>query len=202
MKNLAKHCLTIFETAILDYHVYDDENKPCKNPFTVGTFDHTLYLKNWIDTIQWHLEDIIRDPYINPDAGISIKRRIDRLNQERTNTVEHIDKYLYEKYKGITPQKDATINTESLGWAIDRLSILALKIYHVRAELNRADASLEHRRVCNDRLKILTIQRKELLAALNWLVKDIESGRKHIRVYSQLKMYNDVEFNPILYGKQ
>ncbi|MCF0196198.1 MAG: DUF4254 domain-containing protein, partial [Bacteroidaceae bacterium] len=161
--------------------------------------EHDLYLKCWIDTVQWHFEDIIRDPHIDPVEALTLKRRIDRSNQDRTDLVETIDSYFYTKYHQITPAPDATINTESPAWAVDRLSILALKIYHMKEQVERPDATPEHRATCQAKLDVLLQQRTDLSAAIDQLLADIEAGRKYMKVYKQMKMYNDPSTNPVLY---
>lgn len=191
----------IFERAIADYHVTDNVDTPIQNPFPTGTIESDLYLKCWIDTVQWHFEDIIRDPEINPVAALTLKRRIDRSNQDRTDLVETIDSYFYTRFHDITPQPDATINTESPAWAIDRLSILALKIYHMREQVERTDASVEHRATCQKKLDVLLEQQVDLSTAIDQLLADIEAGRKWMKVYKQMKMYNDPSTNPVLYNK-
>jgi hypothetical protein len=192
----------IFNQAIADYHVKDNIDTPINNPFTIGSIENILYLKNWIDTVQWHFEDIIRDPNIDPVAGMNLKHRIDKSNQDRTDLVEQIDSYFLDKYKDVKPLANASINTESPAWAIDRLSILALKIYHMQEQVDRKDASEEHIAKCQAKLNILLEQQKDLSAAIDQLLDDIASGHKYIKVYRQMKMYNDKETNPILYGKK
>ncbi len=166
------------------------------------SIEYYLYLKNWIDTVQWHFEDIIRDPNINPEAALVLKRRIDKSNQDRTDLVELIDSYFLDKYKDVTPVEGATINTESPAWAIDRLSILALKIYHMRKEVERTDTPPEHHAQCEKKLNVLLEQKKDLSTAIDQLIADIEAGRKYMKVYKQMKMYNDPALNPVLYGQQ
>jgi Protein of unknown function (DUF4254) len=195
-------CNTIFEISITDYHLKDEVDAVINNPYAKGTIEHILYHKNWIDTVQWHLEDIVRDPLIAPAAGLALKRRIDASNQERTDMVEQIDDYFLDKYKSIVPEKDAGINTESPAWAIDRLSILALKIYHMEIEVNRADASKEHKEKCKAKLAILLEQRTDLSGAIDALLNDIDLGNKYMKVYRQMKMYNDPALNPVLYHQQ
>lgn len=190
----------IFEQAIADYHVNDCVDTPIQNPYPLKSIEYYLYLKNWIDTVQWHFEDIIRDPQINPAEALVLKRRIDKSNQDRTDLVELIDSYFLDKYKDIVPKTNATINTESPAWAIDRLSILALKIYHMRQETERADTTDEHRTVCQAKLNVLLEQQKDLSEAIDQLIDDIEAGRKYMKVYKQMKMYNDPSLNPVLYG--
>lgn len=193
---------SIFRRAIDDYHLTDDVDAPMLCPYESGTIEADLYRKNWIDTVQWHLEDIIRDPDINPVEALALKRRIDRSNQERTDLVETIDSYFYTRYHDILPLPGATINTESPAWAVDRLSILALKIYHMQEQAGRADATPQHRQACNRKLDVLLQQRADLSTAIDQLLDDIQAGRKYMRVYKQMKMYNDVDTNPILYGKK
>ncbi|MBQ2181668.1 MAG: DUF4254 domain-containing protein [Bacteroidaceae bacterium] len=194
--------MPIFEQAINDYHVVDDVDQPLKNPYEVGTIEYYLYVKNWIDTVQWHFEDIIRDPKIDPEAALVLKRRIDKSNQDRTDLVEMIDSYFLDKYKDVEVLPDATINTESPAWAVDRLSILALKIYHMRERVDRKDADAEHIAKCQQKLDVLLEQQKDLSTAIDQLLADIEAGRKYMKVYKQMKMYNDPSTNPILYGQK
>lgn len=192
----------IFEQSIADYHVHDNIDQPIQNPYQEGTIEHDLYLKNWIDTVQWHFEDVIRDPQINPEEALVLKRRIDKSNQDRTDLVERIDSYFLTKYKDVKVLCDATINTESPAWAIDRLSILALKIYHMKEQVERADASEEHKQTCQRKLDVLLEQRSDLSSAIDQLIADIEAGKKYMKVYKQMKMYNDPSTNPVLYGKK
>ncbi len=193
-------CNEIFEKSISDYHVADHVDTAMVNPYTAeNLLEHLLYQKNWIDTVQWHLEDIVRNPTIDPVEGLAIKRRIDSSNQERTDMVEYIDSYFLDKYKDVPLNPDATINTESPAWAIDRLSILALKIYHMNAEANRTDASEEHRTSCWAKLAILLEQRGDLSRSIDQLLEDIAGSKKYMKVYKQMKMYNDPGLNPILY---
>lgn len=194
--------MPIFEQAINDYHVVDDVDQPLKNPYEVGTIEYYLYVKNWIDTVQWHFEDIIRDPKIDPEAALVLKRRIDKSNQDRTDLVEMIDSYFLDKYKNVEVLSDATINTESPAWAVDRLSILALKIYHMKEQVDRKDADAEHIAKCQQKLDVLLEQQKDLSTAIDQLLADIEAGRKYMKVYKQMKMYNDPSTNPILYGQK
>lgn len=195
----SKEFFEIFNQSIIDYHVYDSIEKEPKNPYKKGEFSHLLYQKNWIDTVQWHLEDIIRDPEIDPKEALKIKRIIDASNQKRTDLVEYIDGYFLEKYKDIMVKSSATINTETIAWAIDRLSILALKIYHMSEEANRESADQNHKNNCQAKLDVLNDQKADLCSAIDQLVTDIESGDKYIKVYKQMKMYNDQDLNPILY---
>ena len=200
--NFSEQCFRIFEQATEAYHVTDNVDATVHNPYAVKSIEFYLYLKNWIDAVQWHLEDIIRNPEIDPVEALAIKRRIDKSNQDRTDLVELIDSYFWEKYREVTPLSDAKINTESPAWAIDRLSILALKIYHMRQETKRKDASPEHLDACNKKLRVLSEQQVDLSTAIDELLEDIESGRRYMKVYKQMKMYNDPALNPVLYGKK
>ena len=191
----------IFQQAICDYHVKNDIDMEINNPYSRDSLENRLYLKCWIDTVQWHLEDIIRDPHIDPIDALQLKRRIDRSNQDKTDLVEQIDSYFRQKYCDVNVLPDARINTESPAWAIDRLSILALKIYHMQEEVERQDATDEHREKCQMKLNILLEQRVDLSTAIDQLLEDIEKGKKYMKVYRQMKMYNDPSTNPILYGK-
>ncbi|MDR3227185.1 MAG: DUF4254 domain-containing protein [Prevotellaceae bacterium] len=192
----------IFSESINKYHETDNVDTPIQNPYEVKTIEYFLYLKNWIDTVQWHYEDIIRNPNINPAEALVLKRKIDKSNQDRTDLVELIDSYFLDKYKDVTPSADATINTESPAWAIDRLSILALKIYHMQQEVIRNDASAEHKAACQKKLDILLEQQKDLSSAIEQLINDIATGKKYMKVYKQMKMYNDPALNPVLYEKK
>ncbi len=195
-------CQPVFEKAISDYHVTDCVDTPINNPYECGQIEYDLYRKAWIDTVQWHFEDIIRDPNIDPAAALVLKRRIDKSNQDRTDLVECIDSYFLTLYAAVKAAPDATINTESPAWAIDRLSILALKIYHMREESVRADADEAHRSRCAAKLAVLLEQQKDLSSAIDTLLDDIAAGRKYMKVYKQMKMYNDTDTNPVLYGKK
>jgi hypothetical protein len=197
-----KNANQIFERVIADYHRWDDVDHPMENPFEAGSLDALLYHKNWIDTVQWHLEDIIRNPEIDPVEALAIKRRIDKSNQDRTDMVEYVDSYMLEKYKDVVVAEDARLNTETPAWAIDRLSILALKIYHMRVETLREDVSEEHRAACQKELDVLLTQQVDLSRAIEELIEDIEAGRKYMKTYKQMKMYNDPALNPVLYGKK
>ena len=192
----------IFIRAINDYHLTDNVDANINNPFERDTIENKLYLKCWIDTVQWHLEDIIRDPHIDPVEALLLKRRIDRSNQERTDLVEQIDSHFLQLYADVKVQPDATINTESPAWAIDRLSILALKIYHMREQAERTDADEAHLERCRQKLAVLLEQQIDLSSAIDQLLADIEAGRKFMKVYRQMKMYNDPATNPILYNKE
>lgn len=199
---ISEQCFTIFQQSIKDYHLKEDINAPIQNPYAPATIAHLLYVKSWIDTVQWHLEDVIRDPQIDALTALQIKRRIDESNQRRTDMVEYIDSYFLEQYKAVQPGPNATINTESPAWAIDRLSILELKIYHMLIEATRVNASEEHRAACHAKLDVLLLQRKDLATAIDQLLQDIEGGKKYMKVYKQMKMYNDETLNPVLYGQK
>lgn len=192
----------IFQQSIEEYHKKDDPYQPFENPYDKNTIEHLLYRKNWIDTVQWHYEDIIRDPEIDPVDALELKRKIDASNQQRTDMVEYIDSFFLDKYKEVKVEKDAKINTESPAWAIDRLSILALKIYHMEKEVERQDADEKHREKCREKLSVLLCQRQDLCISIDQLLQDIEKGKKYMKVYKQMKMYNDQELNPILRGRK
>jgi len=189
----------IFDQSINDYHVQDSIETKIKNPYHKDQFEHLLYQKNWIDTVQWHLEDIIRDPEIEPAEALKIKRVIDASNQKRTDLVEFIDGYFLNKYKDIKPDKNATLNSETIAWALDRLSILALKIFHMSEEANRENAEQSHKTSCQNKLDVLNEQKIDLSTAIDQLIQDIEKGNKYMKTYKQMKMYNDEELNPVLY---
>ena len=200
--SFTEHCNVIFGQAIRDYHLTDNVDTPMNNPYDRGTIDYNLYMKCWIDTVQWHFEDIIRDPHIDPTEALQLKRRIDRSNQDRTDLVEEIDTYFRKHYSEVKPLPDARLNTESPAWAVDRLSILALKIYHMKEQVEREDAEKEHRDKCAAKLEVLLEQQKDLGLAIDQLLEDIEAGTKYMKVYRQMKMYNDPSTNPVLYKKQ
>ena len=195
-------CNEIFNKAIEDYHLKNDVDTPINNPYSHDSIENRLYLKCWIDTVQWHLEDIIRDPHIDPLKALAIKRRIDRSNQDRTDLVEQIDSWFRQHFSDVTPLPDARLNTESPAWAVDRLSILALKIYHMREQAERQDATPEHRQRCKEKLDILLEQQKDLSTAIDQLLEDIKEGKKYMKVYRQMKMYNDPSTNPVLYASK
>ncbi|MBC7566991.1 MAG: DUF4254 domain-containing protein [Pedobacter sp.] len=199
---ISQLCNKIFQEVINDYHVQNDIENLATNPYGIGTLEHLLYLKCWIDTVQWHMEDLVRNPSIDSVTGLQWKRRIDASNQERTDVVEYIDSYFLEEFKGRQPKAEAKINSESPAWVVDRLSILALKIYHMNEETLRSDASEEHRISCVDKLAILLNQRNDLSLSLDELINDIENGDKYMKVYKQMKMYNDPNLNPILYNSK
>mgnify|MGYP003684891009 FL=1 len=189
----------IFDQSINDYHINDSIETEIKNPYSKDQFEYLLYQKNWIDTVQWHLEDIIRDPEIEPIEALKIKRVIDASNQKRTDLVEFIDGYFLNKYKDVKPNEKATLNSETIAWALDRLSILALKIFHMFEEVNRESAEQSHKVSCQKKLDVLNEQKLDLSKAIDQLIDDIEKGNKYMKIYKQMKMYNDEELNPVLY---
>ena len=191
----------IFRQVIADYHLTDNIDTPIRNPYERDSIEYSLYLKCWIDTVQWHYEDIIRDPHIDPQEALALKRRIDRSNQDRTDLVEEIDTYFRKLYSDVTPLPDARLNTESPAWAVDRLSILALKIYHMQEQAERKDADMQHLEKCRLKLAVLFEQQKDLSLAIDQLLDDYQQGRKVMKVYRQMKMYNDPSTNPVLYAK-
>jgi hypothetical protein len=197
--SFTEHCNTIFSQAIRDYHLTDNVDTAIRNPYDRDSIDFHLYTKCWIDTVQWHLEDIIRNPHIDPNDALALKRRIDRSNQDRTDLVEEIDSWFRQQYNEVKPQSDARLNTESPAWAVDRLSILALKIYHMKEQTQREEASEDHRAKCMAKLGVLLEQQKDLSTAIDQLLEDIAEGRKYMKVYRQMKMYNDPATNPVLY---
>lgn len=201
-QTFARMCNDIFDRATADYHITDSIDTPAPTPYPQGSLEQLLYVKNWIDVTQWHMEDLIRDPEIDPAAGMELKRRIDASNQLRTDRVEDIDTMFLDKYAGVAPLENATINTESPAWAIDRLSILAVKLYHMQAELDRTDADEAHLARCAAKMAVLREQRTDLTDAIDRLLADIEAGRKVMKTYRQMKMYNDTDTNPVLYGKK
>ncbi|WP_074405856.1 MULTISPECIES: DUF4254 domain-containing protein [Aquimarina] len=193
---------SIFKEVIEKYHVIDSVDQEFSNPYDSKSqaIEHLLYRKCWIDTVQWHYEDIIRDPEIDPIAALKLKRQIDSSNQDRTDMVEYIDSYFLELFKEITPKTNATINTESPAWGVDRLSILALKVYHMHVETIREGATDTHKAACQNKLNVLLEQQVDLSTAIDTLLNDIENGDKYMKVYKQMKMYNDDELNPVLRG--
>lgn len=199
--SLTEKSWEIFNQSVNDYHINDDVNSEENNPFQANSLEWILYSKNWIDTVQWHLEDIIREEDINPIEALKIKRRIDKLNQKRTDLVEQIDFWFYKNFETIIPNSDARINSETPAWSIDRFSILSLKIYHMSIEASREDASEEHKLQCSQKLNVLLEQKKDLSTAIDQLLSDIENGKVKMKLYKQMKMYNDESLNPILYQK-
>jgi len=198
----ADQCYRIFQHSIEDYHVRDHVDVPIKNPYAKESFESLLYLKNWIDTVQWHLEDIIRKPDINPYDGIEIKRRIDKSNQDRTDTVEKMDDHFLESFKNISPRADARVNSETPAWLLDRMSILMLKIYHMKEQAERKDAGADHVARCQAKLGLLMEQKNDMRSAFDELIEDIRLGKRKFKVYRQMKMYNDATLNPMLYNQK
>jgi hypothetical protein len=193
-------CIEVFQRAVSAYHLHNNVDEAAHNPFSEGSFEHLLFAKNHVDTVQWHLEDIVRDPNIDPFAGIGLKRRIDKSNQVRTDMVEQIDDYFLALYAGVDAVSGAKPNTESPAWAIDRLSILILKIYHMQEEAVRVDATPEHRTKCTAKLQVLLEQQTDLSTSIDELLAEISEGKKQMKVYRQMKMYNDPSLNPVLYN--
>jgi hypothetical protein len=198
----ADQCYQIFEQSINDYHQYDDVDTPIKNPFPVSDFRFLLYGKNWIDTVQWHLEDIIRNPDINPSEALLIKRRIDKSNQDRTDMVEKIDDVFNEEFRNVVSKPEARINSETPAWLLDRMSILMLKIYHMKEQTVRKDVSADHIARCEIKLNVLLEQKNDMRNAFDELVEDIQAGNRKFKVYRQMKMYNDASLNPMLYNRK
>ena len=195
----SQRSIKIFKESINKYHLIDEVDQAFENPYPADSLEHLLYRKNWIDTVQWHYEDLIRDPEIDPAEGMKLKRLIDASNQDRTDTVEYIDSYFLNQFKDLVVRDDATVNSESPAWALDRLSILELKIYHMEEEANRQEASKSHREKCNAKLQVLLNQREDLGSSIDDLLQDIASGSKYMKIYKQMKMYNDEDTNPVLY---
>lgn len=195
----ATACYNIFQQSINNYHKTDSVDAPIQSPYDTGSFEALLYHKNWIDTVQWHLEDIIRLPEINPTEALAIKRRIDKSNQDRTDRVEQIDDYFLEQFKNIVPKVGTRINSETPAWLLDRMSILMLKIYHMQEQTERKDASTEHIAKCQLKLSILMEQKTDMQLAFDELMEDISTGNRRFKVYRQMKMYNDASLNPMLY---
>lgn len=198
----AESCYTVFQKSIDDYHLTDDVDTPVANPYPDGSFEYLLYAKNWIDTVQWHLEDIIRDPQIEPVNGIKIKRRIDKSNQDRTDLVEKIDDWFLKEFGNVQSKPGARINSETPAWLLDRMSILLLKIFHMKEQTLRADVSEEHIARCEQKLAVLMEQRNDMRLAFDELIEDLGSGARRFKVYRQMKMYNDASLNPVLYGQK
>lgn len=191
----------LFRQSIQDYHLADDVDTPVNNPYSTNDIAFLLYRKNWIDTVQWHLEDIIRSPTIRPDELVGIKRRIDLSNQDRTDTVEQMDAWFYEQFRGITPKPAARLNSETPAWLLDRMSILQLKIYHFREQVDRPSVTDEHRRKAQQKLAVLLEQEGDLAQCFDELMEDIRNGDRYMKVYRQMKMYNDPTLNPVLYSE-
>ena len=197
----AENCIDIFEKAINNYHINDDVYQSFINPFKDGTIENTMYQKSWIDTVQWYYEDIIRDPNIRPGDGMDMKRKIDKSNQHRTDVVEQLDDYYISIFKDVVTNSAAKLNTESPGWVVDRISILCLKIYHMQEQVDRTDADNEHKQQCLNKLNVLLEQKEDISKSFNDLLDEIQKGEKQIKVYRQMKMYNDDTLNPVLYKK-
>lgn len=195
----AEKCYQVFQKSIEDYHIHDDVDVAFKNPFAANSFEALLYHKNWIDTVQWHLEDIIRKPEIDPKEGIALKRRIDKSNQDRTDMVEKIDDQFLVRFKNVVPKTGARMNSETPAWLLDRMSILLLKIYHMKEQTERKDVNADHIAKTKAKLAVLMEQREDMRQAYDELIEDIENGNRKFKVYRQMKMYNDSSLNPMLY---
>lgn len=198
----ANECYSVFQRSIEDYHKHDHVDTPIANPFAGESFEGLLYAKNWIDTVQWHLEDIIRLPDIDATEGIKIKRRIDKSNQDRTDLVEKIDDYFLRYFQHVVPKPGTRINSETPAWLLDRMSILMLKIYHMNEQTERKDASAEHVAKCQAKLQVLLEQKTDMQFAFDELIEDIGQGDRRFKVYRQMKMYNDASLNPVLYAQK
>lgn len=196
----SSYCYSIFERGILDYHIHDHVDTPIQNPYPEGSFESLLYQKNWNDTVQWHLEDLIRDPNINPAEALQLKRRIDKANQVRTDIVEKIDDFFLEAFRNIPLKPNARLNSETPAWLLDRKSILLLKIYHMKEQVDRQDVDAQHIAQCKAKLAVLTEQREDMRQCYDELMDDLQKGVRKMKVYRQMKMYNDASLNPILYG--
>lgn len=195
----ANDCYKAFQRSIDDYHKHDNVDAPVQNPYPPESFEALLYHKNWIDTVQWHLEDIIRKPEIDPKEGIALKRRIDKSNQDRTDMVEKVDDQFLAKFQGIVPKPGARMNSETPAWLLDRMSILLLKIFHMKEQTERTDVSIDHISKTKAKLSVLLEQREDMRQAYDELIEDIASGNRKFKVYRQMKMYNDSSLNPMLY---
>jgi hypothetical protein len=193
-------CYLVFNQSIDDYHMHDHVDAELKNRYTADSFNGLLYGKNWIDTVQWHLEDIIRSPDIDPGEALKVKRRIDRSNQERTDMVERLDDFFLEEFRNVKTLPGARINSETPAWLLDRMSILMLKIFHMKEQTERKDVSAEHLKNTSAKLAVLLEQKSDMQLAFDELVEDISNGNRKFKVYRQMKMYNDPSLNPILYG--
>lgn len=196
----AELCNKIFITVIDQYHINNDVDSSYVNPYNLDTLEYLLFEKCWIDTVQWHLEDLIRNPNIDSNKGLELKHRIDKSNQNRTDIVEKVDDYYFSIFKN-TSEKDSKINTESPGWVVDRLSILNLKIYHMNEQVDRKNVTAEHILNCEKKMVVLQNQRIDLSNSFDELLEEYKEGIKKMKVYRQMKMYNDSNLNPELYRK-
>ena len=196
---LSARCYEIFRQSVADYHRHDNVDQPLQNPFPEKSLEALLYLKNWIDTVQWHLEDIIRNPGIDPAEALELKRRIDKSNQHRTDVVEQIDDRIIGAFRTVTPSPDARLNSETPAWLLDRMSILVLKIWHMQEQTERTDADDQHRNKCAARLAVLREQEIDMGRCFDELMEEVAAGTRRIKVYRQMKMYNDASLNPVLY---
>lgn len=187
----------IFRESIEDWH----KNQESNNPYIGDSLEFILYNKNQIDTIQWHVEDEIRRIDILDKEIASLKRKIDSLNQQRTDLVEKLDDIFLNQFQLVVQTKDSRMNSETPAWLVDRMSILELKIYHMEEQTQRTDVSEEHRNTCANKLKVLLEQRADMILCMNQLIEDLTLGKKYMKVYRQMKMYNDKSLNPSLYKK-
>ncbi|PJZ69446.1 hypothetical protein CH373_15210 [Leptospira perolatii] len=191
--------VSVFQKSVQDWH---RKEALSENPFSKSSLEGLFYQKNQIDTIQWHVEDEIRRPDLPDSELVKLKRKIDSLNQERTDLVEQIDDMISSKYKDVPKKNSARMNSETPAWLIDRMSILELKIYHMEEQTHRKDVSETHLKNCKAKLEILLEQRKDLSVCLDELLDDLSKGDKFYKVYRQMKMYNDKNLNPSLYTKK
>ena len=198
---IAELCNKIFISVIDQYHINNDVDSSYVNPYNLDTLEYLLFEKCWIDTVQWHLEDLIRNPNIDSNKGLELKHRIDKSNQNRTDIVEKVDDYYFSIFKN-TSEKDSKLNTESPGWVVDRLSILNLKIYHMNEQLERKNVTAEHILNCEKKMVVLQNQRIDLSNSFNELLEEYKEGIKKMKVYRQMKMYNDEKLNPSLYKRE
>lgn len=200
--NFVEKANEVYAQAVRDYHKTDHVDAPMHNPYEAGSIEADLYHKCWIDAVQWHLEDIIRDPEIDPREGMELKHRIDRSNQDRTDRVEQIDTYFWNMFHDVKPMEGAKINTESPAWAMDRLSILHLKLWHIAEQVERTDVSAEQHEKCAQKQAVLKEQLGDMTTSISELLEDYAAGRRVMKVYRQMKLYNDPSTNPVLYGKK
>ena len=194
----AEECNNLFNKCIVRYHVLDTVDQSLE-PIEGSEIEQLLYQKCWIDSVQWHYEDLIRDPEIDPTEGMALKRLIDASNQRRTDMVEQIDDWFLAQFGAANADENATVNTESPAWVVDRLSILALKIYHMREQVERDNVNVVHVEQAKVKLVVLNEQQVDLSTSFNELLADISDGKRVMKVYRQMKLYNDPATNPILY---
>ena len=166
-------------------------------------FPNLVSMQHYVNFELWHQEDMARDPDATDSKIAAVKRAIDVLNQRRNDMIEQMDQYLLDELqkKKINYTSETEMNSETPGSIIDRLSINALKIYHMDEEIQRLDVTDEHRKKCSGKLSVLQDQRNDLKKSLETLLADLSSGKKRLKVYQQMKMYNDENLNPVLYQK-